>query len=221
MMAERGSETTLILVRHGETEWNLNGRIQGHSDSALTALGGEQGRRVAERLSGEKIAAVYASPVGRARDTGELIAAPHGLTVQLVEDLRERCYGCFEGLTVGEIAEHDDPALARWLPHPAREQLAPPGGETQPEMSRRVLAALRRIAARHPGETVVIATHGGPIKSAVFAILDIPITSWHRTWISNGSLTTLRGTPDELRVACFNDTCHLDSTHARPRTIEG
>jgi broad specificity phosphatase PhoE len=220
-MPEPSSKTTVILVRHGETEWNLNGRIQGHSDSALTTLGGEQGRRVAERLAGEKIAAVYASPASRARDTGELIAAPHDLTVQLVDDLRERSYGSFEGLTLAEIREKHPAALEAWLPHPSREQVAPPDGETQPEMSRRVMAALREIVARHPGETVVIATHGGPIKSAVFAILDIPITSWHRTWISNGSLTTLRGTPDELRVACFNDTCHLDSTYARPKSIEG
>jgi broad specificity phosphatase PhoE len=220
-MRERSSKTTVILVRHGETEWNLNGRIQGHSDSALTTLGSEQGRRAAERLAGKRIAAVYASPAPRARDTGELIAAPHGLTVQLVGDLRERCYGRYEGLTVAEIAEQDRAALEQWLPHPNREQLAPPEGESQPYMSQRVMAALRQIVAQHPGETVVIATHGGPIKSAVFAILVIPITSWHRTWVSNGSLTTLRGTPDELRVACFNDTCHLDSTYAKPRNIEG
>jgi broad specificity phosphatase PhoE len=220
-MPERSSETTVILVRHGETEWNLNGRIQGHSDSALTTLGGEQGRRVAERLASEKIAAVYASPASRARDTGELIAAPHGLTVQLVDDLRERSYGRYEGLTLAEIADRDRAALERWLPHPNREELAPPEGETQPEMSRRAMAALREIAARHPGETVAVATHGGPIKSAVFAILDIPITSWHRTWVSNGSLTTLRGAPDQLRVVCFNDTCHLDSTHTKPKTVEG
>jgi len=220
-MPERSAETTVILVRHGETEWNLSGRIQGHSDSAMTTLGGEQGRRVAERLAGENVTAVYASPASRARDTGELIAAPHGLAVQLVEELRERCYGRYEGLTVAQIREQDRAAGERWLPHPHREQLAPPGGETQPEMSRRVMTALREIVARHPGETVVIATHGGPIKSAIFAILEIPITSWHRTWVSNGSLTTLRGAPEDLRVACFNDTCHLDSTYVRPRSIEG
>jgi broad specificity phosphatase PhoE len=211
----------VILARHGETEWNLSGRIQGYGDSPLTPLGGEQSRRVAERVASMKISAVYASSSGRARDMGELIAAQHGLPVTLVEDLRERCYGCYEGLTLAEIREKDGAALAKWLSHPNREQLAPPGGETQAEMSQRVMAAVRDITARHPGETVAVATHGGPIKSIVFAILDIPTTAWDRTWVTNGSLTTIRGTPDDLRVACFNDTCHLDSVATRPRSIEG
>ena len=220
-MAARKDQATVILVRHGETEWNASGRIQGGTDSPLTTLGGEQGRRAAERLATEKLAAVYASTVGRARDTGELIAAPHGLTVELIERFRERCYGSFEGFTLAEIAGKDSATLNTWLSHPNREQLAPPGGETQPEMCTRVMAALREIVARHPGETVAVATHGGPIKSIVSAILDIPITSWNRTWVSNGSLTTVLGTPDDLRVACYNDTCHLNSTFAKPRGIEG
>jgi broad specificity phosphatase PhoE len=221
MMADREDRTTVILARHGETGWNATGRIQGHGDSPLTALGLEQGRRVAERLAGEKIAAVYASTSTRARDTGELIAAPHGLSVQLVEDLRERSYGSYEGLTVAEIAAREPAALSAWLAHPNREQLAAPGGESQPQLSARVMPALREIVVRHPGETVVVATHGGPIKSAVFAILSIPLIAWDLTWVSNGSLTVLRGTPDKLRVACFNDTCHLDSVFTKPRSIEG
>ncbi len=220
-MAARSDQTTVILIRHGETEWNTIERIQGQTDSPLTTLGGEQGRRAAERLATEKLAAVYASSSGRARDTGELIAAPHGLAVQLMDSLRERCFGSYEGFTLAELAQHDSANLNVWLEHPNRERLAPPGGETQPQMCERVMAALREIVERHAGETVAVATHGGPIKSIVFAILDIPITSWHRAWVSNGSLTTVRGTPDELRVACFNDTCHLDSIFSKPRGIEG
>ncbi|MFB3882028.1 MAG: histidine phosphatase family protein [Armatimonadota bacterium] len=220
-MADRENRTTVILVRHGETEWNATGRIQGHGDSPLTALGLEQGRRVAERLAREKIAAVYASTLSRARDTGELIAAPHGLSVQLVADLRERSYGSYEGLTLDEIREREPAALATWLSHPNRELLAAPGGENQPQMSARVMPALKEIVAAHPGETVAVAAHGGPIKSAVFAILSIPITAWDLTWVSNGSITVLRGTPEKLRVACVNDTCHLDSVFTPPRSIEG
>ncbi|MFB3882613.1 MAG: histidine phosphatase family protein [Armatimonadota bacterium] len=220
-MPQRTHQTTLILARHGETEWNLSGRIQGHTDSPLTALGAEQHRRVADRLSAVNIAAVYASPSGRASDLGELIAAQHGLSPIFAEDLRERCYGRFEGLTLAQIAEENSTALDSWLVHPNRELLAPPKGETQADMSRRVMSSLRDIITRHPGETVAVATHGGPIKSAVFAVLDIPIAAWDRTWVTNGSLTTIRGLPDSLRVACFNDTCHLNSTASRPRTIEG
>lgn len=212
--------TTAILVRHGETEWNVSGRIQGHNDSALTAQGAEQGRRVAERLSTLAIAAIYASISSRARDTAELIAAPHGLAVTQVADLRERCYGAYEGLTLDEISVQDEAGLEAWLPHPQRELTAPPGGETQPQMSRRVLAAVREIISNHPGETVVIATHGGPVKSVVAEVLGLPIERWDRAWVTNGSLTIVVGAPDDLRIACFNDTSHLDACFGLPRTIE-
>jgi alpha-ribazole phosphatase/probable phosphoglycerate mutase len=211
-MPEGSDQTTVILVRHGETEWNASGRTQGHGDSPLTTLGGEQGRRVAERLANEKIAAVYASTAGRARDTGELIAAPHGLAVQLVDDLRERSYGIYEGFTLAEIAAHDR-AANRWLAHPSREELAPPGGETQPEMSRRVMAALREIVARHPGETVVIATHGGPIKSAVMHFLGLPMSHRRAFVISNGSLSVL-SLGERAVLEMLNETCHLGASGA-------
>jgi len=209
--------TPLILVRHGETQWNLEGRIQGQSDSQLTSRGAAEGRRAAERLAGLKLAAVYASDSGRARETADLIAAPHRLDVITKPELRERCYGEFEGKTGPEIRETDAEALQTWLSD--RQRVAPPGGETQAELSERVMRALREIAGAHPGETVAVATHGGPIKSAVFAILDIPIDSWNRTWIANGSVTVLRGTPEELRVASFNDTSHLDQTPTERRYV--
>jgi probable phosphoglycerate mutase len=211
------NRATLILVRHGETEWNLDGRIQGHSDSRLTERGREHGRCAAARLAALKLAAVYASDLGRARETGEIIAAPHGLGVMTKPDLRERCYGEFEGRTREEIVAADPEAFNTWLAD--RQRLAPPGGETQGELSDRVMRALREIAGAHRGETVAIAGHGGPIKSAVFRILDIPISSWDRTWIANGSVTVLRGTGDELRVASFNDTSHIDQAQVERRYV--
>jgi broad specificity phosphatase PhoE len=220
-MSATGNRTTVILIRHGETEWNVIGRIQGYGDSALTALGAEQGRRAAERLREINISAVYASTSSRARDTAEIIAAPHNLPVQQIADLRERCYGNYEGLTLDEIKDRDPEGLAAWLSHPNRESLAPPGGETQPEMSARVMAALQTIVAQHPGETIVIATHGGPVKSVVAAVLGLPIEHWDRAWVTNGSFTVVVGAPDDLRIACFNDTSHLDSCFGLPRTIEG
>jgi len=214
---EGSDPTTLILVRHGETEWNLAGRIQGHTDSRLTERGHEEGRRAAQRLAGLDIAAVYASDLGRARETGEMIAAPHGLPVQTTLDLRERCYGEFEGKTLAQIRKETPAAVERWLAD--RQRLAPPGGETQEELSDRTMRALREIVSGHPGETVVVATHGGPIKSAVFAVMKIPIGSWDRTWIANGSVTILRGTPDDLRLASFNDTSHVEGEAVERRYI--
>ena len=207
-MTSAAQRTTLILVRHGESHWNTERRVQGHCDSTLTPRGRAEMQRVAERLASKDIAAVYSSDAGRAREGAELIAAPHGLTVNVRQALRERCYGVLEGKTLEEAARDDTGWLQAWRAD--RLRLAPPEGETQQEMSHRVMAALREITAAHPGQTVAVATHGGPIKSAVFHILQIPVSSWDLTWIANGSITILRGTPDLMRVAAFNDTAHLD-----------
>ena len=206
-MNDSCDETTLILVRHGETVWNAEARVQGHRDSPLTDRGREQSSRAAQRLADRELAAVYSSDAGRARTTADLIAAPHTLSVMVRPDLRERCYGVLEGLTLEEAAQRDAGWLDAWRAD--RLQLAPPEGETQREMSRRVMAALREIAARHAAQTVAVATHGGPIKSAVFDILQIPVSSWDLTWVANGSITILRATPQQMRVAALNDTCHL------------
>ncbi len=216
-MPARNQETTVVLVRHGETEWNLKGRIQGQSDSRLTERGRKQGQCAAERLAARRLAAVYASDSGRARETGELIAAPHRLEVVTTRDLRERCYGEFEEKTREEIEATDAETFRRWFSD--RQRLAPPGGETQAELAKRVMRALREIAGAHPGETVAVATHGGPIKSILFAILGVPITSWDRTWVANGSITVVRGTPDDLRIAAYNDTCHLDGEPVPRRCV--
>ncbi len=217
-MARSDREARLILVRHGETVWNVQDRVQGHQDSPLTERGREQTARAAKRLAKMDIAAVYSSDTNRARETGRFIAAPHGLAVRPREDLRERSYGVLEGLTLEEAAERDSGWLERWRAD--RLRLAPPGGESQPELCRRVMAALREIAAAHAGEAVIVATHGGPIKSAVFAALDIPISSWDLTWVANGSITVLRGTPEVLRVAAYNDICHLEVEPSGESAIE-
>lgn len=217
-MARSDREARLILVRHGETVWNVQERVQGHQDSPLTERGREQTGRAAKRLAEMDIAAVYSSDTNRAREAGRLIAGSHGLAVRPREDLRERSYGVLEGLTLEEAAERDSGWLERWRAD--RLRLAPPGGESQPELCRRVMAALREIAAAHPGEAVVVATHGGPIKSAVFAVLDIPISSWDLTWVANGSITVLRGTSEVLRVAAYNDICHLEVEPSGGSAIE-
>jgi broad specificity phosphatase PhoE len=216
-MNDEQQRTALILVRHGETEWNVERRVQGRLDSPLTARGRTQARRTAERLAEMNVRAVYSSDIGRAQETAELIAAPHGLTVALRPGLRERSYGILEGKTMQEAAGDDTGWLEAWLAD--RLRLAPPEGETQPEMSQRVMSALRAIAAAHAGEHVVVSTHGGPMKSAVFDILQIPISSWDRTWIPNGSVTVLVGAPERLQVAVLNDTCHLDEEPAPRRYV--
>jgi broad specificity phosphatase PhoE len=201
-------DATLILVRHGETAWNREGRWQGQHDPSLTEVGREQGRRIAQRLAGVEVSAVYSSDLSRARETAELVAASHGLQVRLREELRERSFGVLEGKTPEEAARSEGVWFLTWQADHLRQ--APPAGESQPAMCERVMAALYQIAEAHPGERVVVVTHGGPIKSAIFHLLSIPLGLWRLAWVSNGSITTLRGTPDVMRVATLNDTCHLE-----------
>jgi len=203
------AQTTLVLVRHGETEWNLEGRWQGQRDSRLTALGREQASRTATRLSRMKISAVYTSDLGRARQVAQLIAAPHGLPLIEREDLRERSYGVLEGKTDQEAAASERSWYITWKAD--HLHLAAPGGETYQMLCDRVVNELYEIVKSHPGETVVVSTHGGPIKCALYYFLSIPLSLWRLTWVANGSITVLRGSCDVMRTATFNDICHLES----------
>jgi broad specificity phosphatase PhoE len=151
--------TTLLLVRHGETDWNRDRRIQGHTDVPLNASGREQSERLAETLDAGRVDAVYSSDLSRARETATILAARRGLSVQLSSELRERHFGTWEGLT-------DGIALERF---PEARNGSWGDGETTDEMAVRVLAALRGIAGAHGGETVVVVTHGGPVRAVLRA----------------------------------------------------
>jgi broad specificity phosphatase PhoE len=151
--------TRFYLVRHGATEWNINKRAQGQADVPLTAEGRVQADEAAERLAKVHLDAVYSSDLSRARDTAEEIAKPHDLDVIEDPDLREIDQGDWTGLTTDEIRE-------RWPDRwgPARHYNARPGGESPQQVRTRALAALERIAEKHPDGEVAIVSHGGTIR---------------------------------------------------------
>jgi probable phosphoglycerate mutase len=138
--------TTLLLVRHGETDWNAEGRLQGHTDRPLNDHGRRQAAALAERLADDEIDAVYASDLARARETAEILAGRLGLPVVTDPDLRERNWGNWEGLTGTERDRVDYV------------------GEDREAHGARVIQAVRRIAEHHPGERVVVVTHGGSLR---------------------------------------------------------
>ena len=147
--------TTILLVRHGETDWNVHRRVQGHSDTPLNDTGRAQARALAEELDGERIDAVFSSDLLRAHETARIVAEQRGLDVTAIRDLRERHFGTWEGLT-------DDEIFTRF---PEVREGAPWGdAETQEEMAERVLAALRRISEAHPDQRVLVVSHGGPLR---------------------------------------------------------
>jgi broad specificity phosphatase PhoE len=138
--------TTLLLVRHGETDWNAEGRLQGHTDRPLNETGRRQARELADRLAGERVDAIYASDLSRAKETAEIVGERLGLTVVIDPDLREKNWGNWEGLTGDERV------------HVEFE------GETTEAHRDRIVRAVRRIAERHPEQRIVIVTHGGSLR---------------------------------------------------------
>jgi probable phosphoglycerate mutase len=151
--------TTLILARHGETDWNRDGRFQGHADPPLNDQGREQARSLAYALDDQALAAIYSSDLRRAHETALVVADRKGLNVVVDPDLRERDVGAWSGLTLPEIEDRFPEELRRF-----REEGASIG-ESRESVSRRVVAAVRRIAEAHPRGSVLVVTHGGALRT--------------------------------------------------------
>ena len=156
--------TTLLLARHGETDWNRELRIQGSSDIELNDLGRRQAHSLAQELEHVELDAIYASDLTRARATAEAVAASHGLDVRLDPRLRERSFGSWEGLTREDVAA---------LPDGSHHD-----GESDDEVRDRVLAAVQSIADAHRGEQVLVVSHGGALNSLWHHALGVRIERW-------------------------------------------
>jgi len=151
--------TTLLLVRHGETDWNRDGRWQGRSDTHLNEIGREQAANVAEELDGVDV--VYSSDLARARETAEIVADRLGLDVHVDERLRERSFGAWEGKTGPEIEAEFRDAHARWL---AGEGPGADDAEPFADFATRIRDFLEDVLERHPEEAVLVVAHGGSIR---------------------------------------------------------
>jgi broad specificity phosphatase PhoE len=154
--------TEILLARHGETDWNNGRRVQGHTDIPLNAAGVAQARVLAEQLATEPLIAVFSSDLSRALDTATVVADAHALEVTVDPRLREKNFGTWEGLTDLEIAER--------FPDAVRGQWG--DGETTDEVAERVLGVLDRIRRLHPDGSVLVVSHGGPLR-AMLASLSI------------------------------------------------
>jgi broad specificity phosphatase PhoE len=153
--------TQLLLVRHGETDWNRDGRFQGHADPPLNDAGREQARALADELAGERIDFVYTSDLVRARETAEIVAGRLGADVVARSELREIDVGEWEGLTWPEIEERYPEGARSWH----EQGYGWKSGETYDQLGERIVAALRRIAADHPAQRVLVVGHGGTVRA--------------------------------------------------------
>ena len=155
----------MILARHGETDWNRDGRWQGHADRPLNDAGRRQAKELGYQLRDEAIGAVYASDLARARETAEIVAAPRGLRVRTDPRLREVDIGRWAGLTLAEAEARYPESVARWRAADPEQSFE--AGETYAAMGERVVEALAEIACRHPEDHVLVVLHGGPIRAVL------------------------------------------------------
>ena len=154
--------TTILLARHGETDWNREGRFQGWADPPLNATGRAQAVDLAVALMAEELAGVYSSPLRRAYETAEVVAASRGLEPVTVDALREVDVGSWSGLSRAEIEQRFPEQYARWLDYGQGWE----DGETYEQMVDRVVGALQELAEARDGERILAVTHGGPMRAA-------------------------------------------------------
>ena len=206
--------TRIIAIRHGETAWNVDTRIQGQLDIDLNDKGRWQAERVAEALADESIARIYTSDLARAHATAQAIARKTANAaareVQLHTGLRERGFGTFEGQTWADIEANWPEESKRWRqrdPH-----FAPPGGETTLQLRERVARTLDALARPHLGQQIVLVAHGG-VMDILYRLATSQELHAPRTWqLGNTAINRLLWTPDALTLVGWADTRHLDDT---------
>jgi len=201
--------TRIIAVRHGETAWNVDTRIQGQLDIPLNDTGRWQAQRVARALAAsESIDAVYTSDLLRARDTAQSIAQAIGLQTMMEPGLRERGFGSFQGKTFTDLETDWPQETARWRdrdPH-----WAPPEGETLLQVRERVERAAHTLAQRHMGGQIVLVAHGGVLDALYRCAARLDIRA-PRTWtLGNASINRLLWTPEGMTLIGWADTAHLE-----------
>jgi probable phosphoglycerate mutase len=176
--------TILYLVRHAETDANHEGRVQGHLDVPLNADGRHQAAALHDRLRLVPFDAAYSSDLRRARQTTEAVLAGRDLPLIPRADLRERFFARWEGLLTDEVAEREPENWKAWLAAP--RETAPHGGESEVALERRITGALTAIVAAHPDDVVLVVSHGGAIRAALFAWLGLA-----HHFIANGGVFVL------------------------------
>jgi probable phosphoglycerate mutase len=202
--------TRVFIVRHGATVLSAEDRFAGVTDVELSEEGREQARRLADRLGGEKIAAVYASPLGRTVETARILAAPHDLQVQTCDGFREISHGHWEGMKRREVEEKFPEEMAEWEKDPYT--FAPEGGESGLAVTARALPALIDLVREHPGENILIVSHKATIRLLLSSLLGFDPRRYRDNLDQKPAALNIVDfrNPTRARLTLFNDTSHYD-----------
>jgi phosphoserine phosphatase len=206
--------TRVYLLRHGQTVWNSEGRAQGQMESELSPLGRAQAAGLAHALSALPLRAVYSSPLLRALDTAQAVAAAHGLAVVTDRRLREIGLGAWEGLTTAQINGRFGDMIARRRRDPLG--VVPPGGESLPQVQARVMEALQAILGDHADAMIVIVAHGAVNRIVLLTVLGAPLTSYWRLRQDNGAINVVEFNGGRSSVRAVNETAHLADVDVEP-----
>ena len=207
-LAARPSPARLLLVRHGQSTWNREHRIQGQLDPPLSDEGRRQAERVAQRLAGRKLAGFYSSDLKRAFETSQVIEAVTGHNAETMLGLREIFLGEWEGLRTDDLAQRYPEAWASWAEEPDWDLV--PGGEGAALFETRVAAALDEILQRHQHGDVLVVTHGGVIQIALHRVVGRASRGLFPFKIQNASISVIERRDGRMIIGGVNDTSHLD-----------
>jgi len=201
--------TRIVAIRHGQTAWNAEFRLQGQIDIPLDRVGLRQAATLADALRDEGLSAVIASDLGRAWQTAQALAGPLGLPLRADPGLRERCFGVLEGQTRQQIDQQSPDLARRW--HSREPDFAPEGAESLRVFYARTIAAVDRLVAAHAGGTIALVSHGGVLdclyRAATRTALDAP-----RSWtLGNAAINRLLHTPQGFTLVGWDDASHLES----------
>ena len=207
------NDLDIFLIRHGETAWNRERRMQGHIDIPLNEEGLQQAQALGAALASEKPDAIYASDLQRALTTAQAVASAHQMSVIIDTDLRERCFGAFEGLMYEEVTQRYPEAYAQWQ---ARDLYArfPDGerkAETLHEFHERSVDVLTRIARKHGSGRVVVVSHGGVLDCIYRAAIGMPITAKRDFDTLNAAVNRLHWDGERFSIRQWADVSHLQS----------
>jgi len=199
--------TRVLLVRHGQTEWNRIERFRGQIDLPLNEIGHRQAAAIADALRDEPIKAIYAGLLQRAQDTARPIAARFSLPVQTLPGLLDINFGAWAGLTPEEVDQRDPQMHRLWRTQPHLAQ--PPGGESLAQVRERAVAALHAAIAAHPGETIVLVGHQVVNRVLLCAVIGLDNSHFWRIRQDNACLNIVEYVDGVFEIVLLNDTCHL------------
>jgi probable phosphoglycerate mutase len=201
--------TKITLIRHGETEWNLSGRWQGHADSPLSDRGVLQAKSLGQRMKSEQFDYFYSSDLGRAMHTARLVGEPSGVSAVPFEGLRERDLGVLEGLNTTELKESQPDVYKSFREGGADFEV--PGGESFRQFYQRCAGSIADISNRHPGAKIALVTHGGFLGCIFRYVLKIPLESERNFVLLNCSLNKIEKKNELWNLISWGDVAHLNN----------